>query len=195
MTLVARHELRKYLTAYCNHYLSVFLFSTSGLVLKIPSQPCILDLQVPRSFQGELRHGSFIAPHDKQQYNATLLFYPSLPDREIDKYSHRSSSVSYGDDSIIPSGRPEGRFPTVAPRTPSPTFEPFIDVDDLQPTEKGKGKAKARQRQRQGKGKGKGKKLHKRQISEAIPSAERDEQAVTEEGTRKGPARVRARVS
>lgn len=36
----------------------------------------------------------------------------------------------------------------------------------------------------------KGKKLHKRQISEAIPSAERDEQAVTKvdtlkEGTRK----------
>jgi hypothetical protein len=90
---------------------------------------------------------------DKQQYNATLLFYPSLPDREIDKYSHRSSSVAYGDDSIIPSGRPEGRFLPVAPRTPSPTFEPFTDVDDLQLTHKGKGK-----------------KLHKRQISEANPS-------------------------
>jgi len=27
------------------------------------------------------------------------------------------------DDSIIPSGRPEGRFLTATPRTPSPTFE------------------------------------------------------------------------
>ena len=45
---------------------------------------------------------------------------------------------------------------------PSPTFEPFTDADDLQPTDKDKGKM-----------------LHKLQISEAIPSAERDEQAVT----------------
>ena len=118
---------------------------------------------------------------DKQQYNATLLFYPSLPDREIDKYSHRSLSVALGDDSIIPSGRPEGRYLPVALRTPSPTFEPFTDVDDLQPTDKGKGK-------------GKGKKLHKRQISEAIPSTERDEQAVTKEGTRKS-ARPRKPIS
>src|SRR5271154_3565616 len=110
---------------------------------------------------------------DKQQYNATLSFYPSLPDREIDKYSIRSSSVAYGDDSIILSGRPEGCFLTMVPRTPSPTFESFTDVNDLQPTDKGKDK-----------------KLHKRQISEAIPSTEKDEQTVTnvdtsKEGTRK----------
>ena len=71
--------------------------------------------------------------------NATLLFYPGLLDREIDKYSHRGSSVAYGDDSIIPSGRPESRFLAVAPRMPSPTFEPFTDADDLQPTDKDKG--------------------------------------------------------
>ena len=110
---------------------------------------------------------------DKQQYNATLLFYPSLPDREIDKHSHHSSSVAYGDDSIIPSGRPEGRFLTVTPRTPSPTFGSFTDVGDLQPA-----------------GKGKGKTLHKRQISEAIPSTERDEQAVTKVGTSKEGTRI-----
>ena len=62
-----------------------------------------------------------------------------MPDREIDKYSHYSSSVAYRDDSIIPSDSPEGRFPNMAPRTLSPTFEPFTDVDDLQPTDKGKG--------------------------------------------------------
>jgi len=82
--------------------------------------------------------------------------------------------VAYGDDSTIPSGHPEGRFLTVAPRTPSPTFEPFTDVDDLRLA-----------------GKGKGKTLHKRQISEAIPSTERDERAVmkvdiSKEGTRIG---------
>ena len=70
--------------------------------------------------------------------------------------------MAYGDDSIIPSGRPEGRFLAVAPRMPSPTFEPFTDADDLQPTDKGKGKT-----------------LHKLQISEAIPSTERDKEAVT----------------
>jgi len=43
--------------------------------------------------------------------NTTLLFYPSLPDREVDKYIHCSSSVAYGDDSIIPSGRPEAVSP------------------------------------------------------------------------------------
>src|SRR5271154_980939 len=105
---------------------------------------------------------------DKQQYNATLLFYPSLPDREIDKHSHRSSSVAYGDDSIIPSGRPEGRFLTVPPRTPSPAFESFTDVGDLQLADKGKGKT-----------------LHKRRILEAIPSTERDEQVVTKVDTSK----------
>ena len=85
---------------------------------------------------------STIHPSD----NATLLFYPSLPDREIDKYSQR-----------------------------------FTDVDDLQLTHKGKGK-----------------KLHKRQISEAIPSTERDEQAVTKvatskEGTRKSARKPKSR--
>jgi hypothetical protein len=43
------------------------------------------------------------------------------------------------EDSIIPSGSPESRFLPVAPRTPSPTFEPFIDADNVQPTDKGKG--------------------------------------------------------
>ena len=70
--------------------------------------------------------------------------------------------MAYGDDSIIPSGRPEGRFLAVAPRMPSPTFEAFTDADDLQPTDKGRGKT-----------------LHKLQISEAVPSTEMDEQAVT----------------
>ena len=120
-----------------------------------------------------------------------MLFYPSLPDREIDKYSRRSSSVAFGDDSIIPTGRPESRFLPVAPRTPSPTFEPFADVDNPQsdvdnpqPTDKRKGK---------GKGKGKGKTLHKRQISEAIPSTERDEQAVTRTDTSKEETRISLR--
>jgi hypothetical protein len=124
---------------------------------------------------------------DKQQYNATLLFYPSLPDGEIDKYSRRSSSVAFGDDSIIPSGRPESRFLPMAPRTPSPTFEPFTDVDNPQSTDKRKGKGKDKDK---GKGKGKGKTLHKRQISEAIPSTERDEQAVTRADTSKEETRV-----
>jgi len=137
---------------------------------------------------------------DKQQYNATLLFYPSLPDREIDKYSRRSSSVAFGDDSIIPSGRPESRFLPVAPRTPSPTFEPFTDADNLQSTDKDNGKVTGKDNSKdndkgkdKSKGKGKGKTLHKRQISEAIPSTERDEQAVTKGDTSKERTRVSLR--
>jgi hypothetical protein len=42
-----------------------------------------------------------MADTDKQ-YNATLLFYPHLPNREIDTFSLRSSSIALGDDSIIP---------------------------------------------------------------------------------------------
>jgi len=137
---------------------------------------------------------------DKQQYNATLLFYPSLPDREIDKYSRRSSSVAFGDDSIIPSGRPESRFLPVAPRTPSPTFEPFTDADNLQSTDKDNGKVTGKDNSKdndkgkdKSKDKGKGKTLHKRQISEAIPSTERDEQAVTKGDTSKERTRVSLR--
>jgi hypothetical protein len=63
---------------------------------------------------------------DKGVYPATLLFYPNLPSGkdDSDKFSIRSSSVAYSDNSIIPRGRERGwREPK--PPTPSPTFKPF----------------------------------------------------------------------
>ena len=47
---------------------------------------------------------------DKGVYPAKLLFYPNLPGKkdDSDKISFRSSSVAYGDDSIITRGRERG---------------------------------------------------------------------------------------
>jgi hypothetical protein len=96
-------------------------------------------------------------------YPATLLFYPNFPcDKdENEEINFRSSSVAYGDDSIIPRGRERGwREPK--PPTPSPTFEPFTDLDDV-PLQ-----APIDSVKRNGKGR------HKRTISAAIPSTEED---------------------
>ena len=99
---------------------------------------------------------------DKGQYNATLLFYPHLPDREIDTFSMRSSSIALGDDSVIPKGRMR-RWKDPKPPTPSPTFEPYNGLDDVplqEPISQGTGRST-------------GKGTHKRAISAAIPSTER----------------------
>jgi hypothetical protein len=71
---------------------------------------------------------------EKGVYPATLLFYPDLPSDkdDTDKLSFHSSSVAFGDDSIIPKGR-ERRWTEFKPSTPSPTFEPFTDLDDVPP--------------------------------------------------------------
>jgi hypothetical protein len=85
-----------------------------------------------------------------------LLFYPNLPseNNDSDKISFYSSSVAFGDDSIIPRGRERGwREPK--PPTPSPTFEPFTDLDDVPP------QAPIDSVKHKGKG------LHKRTISAA----------------------------
>jgi hypothetical protein len=94
-------------------------------------------------------------------YPATLLFYPDLPGEkdDSDKISFHSSSVAYGDDSIIPKGRERG-WTEPKPPTPSPTFEPFTDLDDVPP--------QAPIDSVKWKGKG----LHKRTVSAAIPSTE-----------------------
>jgi hypothetical protein len=105
-------------------------------------------------------------------YPATLLFYPNLPDEkdDSDKISFHSSSVAYGDDSIIPKGRERGwREPK--PPTPSPTFKPFTDLDDVPP------QAPIDSVKRKGKG------LHKRTVSAAIPSTE--EVVAVDDGLRK----------
>jgi hypothetical protein len=99
---------------------------------------------------------------DKGQYNATLLFYPHLPNREIDTFSLHSSSIALGDDSIIPKGRVR-RWKDPKPPTPSPTFEPYNGLDDVPPQEP------ISQDPNGSKGKG----THKRTISAAIPSIER----------------------
>ena len=94
---------------------------------------------------------------DKGVYPATLLFYPNLPSEkdDSDKISFHSSSVAFGDDSVIPRGRERGwREPK--PPTPSPTFEPFTDLDDVPP------QAPIDSVKRKGKG------PHKRTISAAI---------------------------
>ena len=91
-------------------------------------------------------------------YPATLLNLSSEKD-DSDKIGFRSSSVAFGDDSVIPRGRERGwREPK--PPTPSPTFEPFTDLDDVPP------QAPIDSVKRKGKG------LHKRTISAAIPSTE-----------------------
>lgn len=47
-----------------------------------------------------------------------------------DKIGFRSSSIAFGDDSIIPRGHERGwREPK--PPTPSPTLEPVTDLDDI----------------------------------------------------------------
>jgi hypothetical protein len=56
------------------------------------------------------------------QYNATLLFYPHLPGREIDTFN------------IIPQGRMR-RWKDPKPPTPSPTFEPYNGLNDVPPQE------------------------------------------------------------
>jgi hypothetical protein len=99
---------------------------------------------------------------DKGQYNATLLFYPQLPNRDVDTFSFRSLSVAFGDDSIIPKGRARS-WKDPKPPTPSPTFEPYNGLDDVPPQEPIS----------QDKGRNKGKDTHKRTISAAIPSTER----------------------
>ena len=101
-----------------------------------------------------------------------MLFYPNLLDGkdDSDKISFRSSSVAFGDDSIIPRGRERGwREPK--PPTPSPTFEPFTGLDDVPP--------QALIDSVKGKGKG----LHKRTISAVIPSTE--EAVAVDDGLRK----------
>jgi hypothetical protein len=118
---------------------------------------------------------------DKGQYSATLLFYPHLPDREIDRFSMRSSSIALGDDSIIPKGRVR-HWKDPKPPTPSPTFEPYSGLDNVPPQEL----------IGQGIGGRKEKGTHKRTISTAIPSIERvtgradsPSQATVETATRK----------
>ena len=113
-------------------------------------------------------------------YPATLLFYPNLPGEkdDSDKISFRSSSVAYGDDSVIPRGRERGwREPK--PPTPSPTFEPFTDLDDV-PLQ-----APIYSVKRKGKG------LHKRTISAAIPSTE--EVVAVDDGLREKYAPAKAK--
>ena len=113
-------------------------------------------------------------------YPATLLFYPNLPDEkdDSDKMSFRSSSVALGDDSIIPRGRERGwREPK--PPTPSPTFEPVTDLDDVPP----QAPIDVPPQAPIGSVKRKGKGLHKRTISAAIPSTE--EVVAVEDGLRK----------
>jgi hypothetical protein len=71
---------------------------------------------------------------DKGVYLATLLFYPNLLSEkdDSDKISFHSSSVAFRDDSVIPRGCERGwREPK--PPTPSLTFEPFTDLDDVPP--------------------------------------------------------------
>ena len=105
-----------------------------------------------------------------------MLSYPNLPGKkdDSDKISFRSSSVAYGDDSVIPRGRERGwREPK--PPTPSPTFEPFTDLDDV-PLQ-----APIYSVKRKGKG------LHKRTISTAIPAAipSTEEVVAVDDGLRK----------
>ena len=113
-----------------------------------------------------------------------MLFYPNLPSEkdDSDKISFRSSSVAFGDDSIIPKGRERGwREPK--PPTPSPTFEPFTDLDDVppQPPIDVPPPAPIDSVKRKGKG------LHKRTISAAIPSTE--EVVAVDDGLRKSARR------
>ena len=121
-------------------------------------------------------------------YLVTLLFYPNLPsDKDnSDKFSFRSLSVAYGDDSIIPRGRERG-WRESKPPTPSPTFEPFTDLDDVPPQapidsvtdlDDVPPQAPIDSVKRKGKG------LHKRTISAAIPSIKEDLAAV-DDGLRK----------
>jgi hypothetical protein len=74
----------------------------------------------------------------------------------------RSSSIVLGDDSIILKGRMR-RWKDPKPPTPSPTFEPYNELDDVPPQEP------ISQDTDGSKGKG----THKRTISAAIPSIER----------------------
>lgn len=73
-----------------------------------------------------------MADTDKQ-YNATLLFYPHLPNREIDTFSLRSSSIALGDDSIIPKRGRVRRWKDSKPPTPSPTYNGLDDVPPQEP--------------------------------------------------------------
>jgi hypothetical protein len=106
---------------------------------------------------------------DKGVYPATLLFYPNLPGEkdDSDKLSFHSSSVAYGDNSIIPKGRERG-WTEPKPPTPSPTFEPVTDLDDVPPQAPIDVPSQAPIDSVNRKGKG----LHKRTISAAIPSTE-----------------------
>ena len=105
-------------------------------------------------------------------YPATLLFCPNLPSEKDDsgKISFRNSSVAFGDDNVIPRGRERGwREPK--PSIPSPTFEPFTDLDDVPP------QTPIDSVKRKEKG------LHGRTISAAIPSTK--EVVAVDNGLRK----------
>jgi len=92
---------------------------------------------------------------DKGVYPAKLLFYPNLPGKkdDSDKIRCRRSSVAYGNPQAVNEAGPK-------PPTPSPTFELFMDLDDVPP------QALIDSVKHKGKG------LHKRTISAAIPSTE-----------------------
>jgi len=111
-------------------------------------------------------------------YPATLLFYSNLPDEkdDSDKISFHSSSVAFGDDSIIPKGRERG-WKEPKPPTPSPTFEPFTDLDDVPPQAPIDVFPQAPIDSVKRKEKG----LHKRTISAAILGTEEVIEEVTEE--------------
>jgi hypothetical protein len=125
-------------------------------------------------------------------YPTTLLFYPNLPVEkdDSDKISFHSSSVAFGDDSIVPKGRERG-WTELKPPTPSPTFEPFTDLDDValqapidvapQAPIDVAPQAPIDSVKRKGKG------LHKRTISAAIPSTE--EVVAVDDGLRKSARR------
>jgi len=79
---------------------------TRGCKILTFSLPLCISTYLP--WPGEFRIQDVITftnwRADKGQNNAILLFYPHLPDREINKFSMRSSSIALGDDSIIPKG-------------------------------------------------------------------------------------------
>jgi hypothetical protein len=105
-------------------------------------------------------------------YPVTLLFYFNfLREKDNnDKISFRSSSVILNNDSIIPRGRERG-WRELKPLTPSPTFKPVIDLDNV-PSQALIDSVK---RKRKG--------LYKRTISAAIPSIE--EVVAVDDGLRK----------
>jgi hypothetical protein len=111
-----------------------------------------------------------------------LLFYSDLPGEkdDSDKISFHSSSVAYGDDSIIPKGRERGWTEPKSP-TPSPALDPFTDLDDVPP------QAPIDGVKRKGKG------LHKHTISAAIPSTE--EAVAVDDGLHKSVRRRKPKKS